>query len=153
MEGIEVRHIRSKKLMWRQTLDPTTRKTIYQGEPLQPGEDYFWRETLPPEQLPSQVPFRIMESEKRDRITGELNKLENREKEASGTSAEKIILARVEYFANQGLWSDALREIYSVLDSVPNPSVEFKQGINQIQNNEFCSFKAGQQKLGFVFWK
>lgn len=127
--GIEVRHTRSDKLMWSQNFNPTTRSVtrsvIYQGEPLQPGEDYFWREKLPLKQLPSKQSFRMMKAEDRDRISAELKELESKPN----------ALERINYFSQKQLWSDVLREIYSV----PNPSPELKQTINQIQGHNFCS--------------
>jgi hypothetical protein len=130
--GIEVRHTRSDKLMWSQN-NPTTRSVIYQGEPLQPGEDYFWREKLPLKQLPSKQSFRMMKAEDRDRISAELKELESKLK-TKGASASEIALEKINYFSQKQLWSDVLREIYSV----PNPSPELKQTINQIQGHDFC---------------
>ncbi|GAB1542846.1 hypothetical protein NUACC21_55200 [Scytonema sp. NUACC21] len=148
MVGIEVRHIRSDELMWRQTFSPTTRSIIYQGKPLQPGEDYFWRETIPLDQLPSKRSFRMMDAKERDRISTELKELES-ERKAKGSREEEIVLSRVNYFAKNDLWSDVLREIYSV----PNPSPELKEKIKQIQGHDFCSQEKDEQKLGLVLWK
>jgi hypothetical protein len=47
---------------------------------------------------------------------------------------EKMALEKANYFAEQELWSDALRELYSV----PNPSAELKDAIAQIQAHDFC---------------
>lgn len=134
MKGIEVRDIRSNKLMWSQSLEPMTQSIIYQGETLQPGNAYIWREALPNEQLPSRQSFRIMKAEKRDRISAELNQLENNLK-AKGANSEQIILKRIEYFAQKELWSDVVREIYSV----QHPSPELKEQIKEIQSHDFCS--------------
>ena len=143
--GIEVRHIRSNKLIWSQTLKPTTRSIIYQGEPLQPGEAYIWLAILPDEQLPNRQSFRIMKAEKRDSISTDLKELESKPK-AEDANSEEIILARVEYFAKQELWSDVLRELYSV----ENPSPELKEKIEQIQGHDFCSIDKEEQILGFA---
>jgi hypothetical protein len=148
MVGIEVRHTHRKELMWSQSLNSTTRSIIYQGEPLKPGEDYFWRETIPQEKLPSRKSFRVMKVEDRDRISAELKKLESKLK-AKEASAEEIVLARVNYFAEKSLWSDVLREIYSV----PNPSPGLKEKIKQIQGHNFCSQEKDEQKFGFVLWE
>ncbi|NER48273.1 MAG: hypothetical protein F6J92_16540, partial [Symploca sp. SIO1A3] len=42
MKGIEVRHLRSNKLMWQQTIGPNVHHLTYQGEALEPGQDYYW---------------------------------------------------------------------------------------------------------------
>ena len=130
---IEVLHIRSNQVVWRsKTFKPGTSRIIYDGKPLKPGEAYSWREAIPPEQLPSKQSFRIMSAEKRQAISAELNQLKPK-----GASKEKIILARVEYFARKELWGDALLEMHSV----KNPSPELKQKIQQIQSHDFCSLQ------------
>jgi len=135
VKGIEVFHTRSYKQVWRsKTLQSGTSKVIYDGKPLQPGAAYFWRETTSLEQSPSKQSFRIMDAEKRQTITRGLKQLENRLK-AKRASKDKIVLARVDYFANRQLWSDVLLEMHSV----PNPSAELKQKIRQIENYDFCS--------------
>lgn len=67
----------------------------------------------------------MMKAEDRDRISAELKELESKPN----------ALERINYFSQKQLWSDVLREIYSV----PNPSPELKQTINQIQGHNFCS--------------
>ena len=146
---IEVFHIRSNQVVWKsKTLPSNTNRIIYDGEPLKPGEAYSWRETISSEQFPSKQSFRIMSAEGRQTIATELKQLENRLK-AKKTSKDKAILARVDYFADKQLWSDVLREIYSV----KNPSPELKHKIQQIQSYDFCSPKQNEQKFGLVSWK
>ena len=136
IKGIEVRHIRSNKLIWSQSVNPQTQNLIYQGEePLQPGEAYLWREKLPDNQVPSRVSFRIMKPEERNSISTELNKLESNLK-AKGASQEEIILARIEYFAKKQLWSDVFQQVYSV----KNPSPKLEQKVKQIESHDFCSY-------------
>ena len=67
---------------------------------------------------------------KRDRITEELTALEGRLK---GASEETIALEKADYFAKEGLWSDALQELYSV----SKPSAEVTRAIAQIQAHDF----------------
>ena len=143
IKGIEVRHTRSNKLMWSQSVNPKNRSIIYQGEPLQPGEAYIWREALPDKEIPSRQSFRIMKAEERNSISTELKKLESNLK-VKGANQEEIVRERIKYFEQQGLWSDVFREIYSV----SNPSPELKERINQIQNHDFCSQNKGEQQLG-----
>lgn len=149
IKGIEVRDARSKnKLMWSQQVEPTTRSIVYQGEDLEPGKAYIWRETLADEELPSRQSFRIMKAEERDSISTELKQLESNLK-AKGKKPEEIVLARIDYFVEKQLWSDVLREIYSV----ENPSPELKELITQIQSNDFCSEDKDKQKLSLVSGK
>jgi len=133
MVGIEVRHLRSNELIWSQALEPNINKISYQGEQLQPGQVYFWRETVPLETFPTKVTFRMMEKEERDRITTELAELESRLKAARASKSD-IVLARVDYFAEQELWSDALGEIYSL----ENPSPELTRLMEKISSHKFC---------------
>ncbi len=142
IKGIEVRHTRSNKLMWSQQVEPTTRGIVYQGEPLQPGEAYFWRETVPDAELPSRQSFRIMKAEERDSISTDLKQLESNLK-AKGAKPEEIVLARIDYFVEKQLWSDVLREIYLV----QNPSPELKELVEQIQSNDFCSDDKDEQPI------
>ena len=102
----------------------------YTGQPLQPGQTYQWSVFL--SQLESAsptmfVPFKIMEAPQRNRITAELRLLERLQKN-KGANAESIAFIKAKYFAQKGLWSDALQEIYSV----PNPSPELSQVIKDL---------------------
>jgi len=126
---LEVRHLDSGELMWRQTLTPTQQHLIYgdDGKSLQPGETYYWQ--LIPEQLPEdtvlpKISFQIVGVEERDRITDELENL-------TAESADTLTLARVRYFIDQGLWADALHEIYAHPD-------QFSGLIEQIEAHDFC---------------
>ncbi len=130
MVGIEVRHLPSDELMWSQPLESEARSITYAGKPLQPGEVYYWRETLPLEEVPHRVSFRMMEAEKIAVITAELEQRSSKLK-AQGASANKIALERVNYFIERGFWSDALREIYS------KPNL-FSQLIEKIESHDFC---------------
>ena len=139
MVGIEVRHLRSDELMWSQPLQAEARSITYAGKPLQPGEGYYWRETLPLEKVPHRVSFKMIEAEKIAVITAELEQLESKLK-AVAASANKIALERVNYFIKRGLWSDGLREIYS------EPKL-FSELIEQIEAHDFCP--KGEKNISF----
>lgn len=79
---------------------------IYTGKPLQPGKEYEWAANNN-----TFVPFQIMTAQQRQRTTQELNNLENQLK---GASPEDIALAKVDYFIEHKLLSDALQQVYSV---------------------------------------
>ncbi|NEQ83597.1 MAG: DUF928 domain-containing protein [Moorea sp. SIO2I5] len=136
MKGIEVRDYRTNQQLWEQPLEPTTTSIVYQGKPLQPGKDYFWRNTIPLDELPTKKSFRLMDDEKRNQVTTELNELESKLK-AKDATADQIALERVNYFINKQLWSDALREIYKMY-KMPNPPAEVTDVIDKIKNNNFC---------------
>lgn len=129
MVGIEVRHRRSHELMWSQPLEPEARSITYGGKPLRSGQVYYWRETLPLQEVP-RVYFRIMTVEESAVITAELEQLESKLK-AIGEYGDKIALERVNYLIEPGLWSDALREVYS------KPNL-FPELIDKIETHDFC---------------
>ncbi len=135
MKGIEVREMRTNQQLWEQPLEPTTNSILYQGKELQPGIAYYWRNTIPLEELPTKISFRLMDDQKRNQVTADLTALESKLK-ANDASAERIALERVNYFINKQLWSDALREIYLM----PNPPAEGTDVIDKINNkaHDFC---------------
>jgi hypothetical protein len=119
---------------WSREIQAGETKVSYDGQPLQSGQTYEWQLSALasfPIKSPG-VRFQVMDSQKRDRITAELTQLEGRLK---GASEETIALEKADYFAKQELWSDALRELYSV----PKPSAELKSAIEQIQAYDFCT--------------
>ncbi|MEM6404367.1 MAG: DUF928 domain-containing protein, partial [Cyanobacteria bacterium P01_D01_bin.116] len=75
------------------------------------------------------VPFKIMEAPQRNRIGTELKLLERLQKN-KGADSEKIALTKAKYFADKGLWMDALQQAYSI----PNPSPELSQILKDIPN-------------------
>lgn len=133
MKGIEVREMRTNQQLWEQPLEPTTNSIVYQGKALKAGIDYYWRNTIDLEELPTKISFRLMDDEKRNQFTTELNELESKLK-AKDASAERIALERVNYFINKQLWSDALQEIYLM----SNPPAEVTDLIDKINNKDFC---------------
>ncbi|BAZ42615.1 hypothetical protein NIES4101_85840 [Calothrix sp. NIES-4101] len=103
----------------------------YQGEALKPGQSYkllifLNQESNSPTMF---VPFQIMGANQRNRISRELMLLEKLQKN-QGANAETIALAKAQYFANQGLWSDVFQQAYSV----PNPSPQLSQIIKDLPN-------------------
>ncbi|NJL61164.1 MAG: hypothetical protein HC903_04170 [Methylacidiphilales bacterium] len=68
------------------------------------------------------IRFKIMEPQQRQRMTNDLQQLEQQEK-AKGATAEGIAFAKAKYFLEQEtpLWSDALQQAYSV--DKPSPEL------------------------------
>ena len=102
----------------------------YTGEPLESGKTYRLSIFLSEGESASPtmfVPFKIMEAPERNRIAAELRLIEKLQK---NKDAEAIAFSKAKYFADKGLWSDALQQAYSV----PNPSPELSQIIKDIPN-------------------
>lgn len=114
---IEVRKSGSKDALWSKTFTGQERYVMYGGDALQPGKTYSWVIFDLKNNLIAEVPFQVMETEKRAEIEKQLQVLE-RELKAKKASAEDIALSRADYFAQRKLWSDVWREI----SLVQNPS-------------------------------
>ncbi len=108
----------------------------YDGEPLEPGQVYEWSVLVTNSLLGEgdSADFEVMAADKRAQIEQELVQLEARLK-AAAASPEAIALERANYFAARSLWSDALRELYSV----ENPSRALLAARDRLQANEFCN--------------
>jgi hypothetical protein len=107
----------------------------YTGQALEPGKSYrlsIFLSELDNASPTMSIPFKIMEAPKRNRIGAELRLLEILQKN-QGADVEKIAQRKAEYFADKGLWMDALQQAYSV----PNPSPELSQRMEDIPN-ELC---------------
>ncbi len=107
----------------------------YTGQALEPGKSYrlsIFLSELDNASPTMSIPFKIMEAPKRNRIGAELRLLEILQQN-QGADAEKIAQRKAEYFADKGLWMDALQQAYSV----PNPSPELSQRMEDIPN-ELC---------------
>ncbi|MGJ5676371.1 MAG: hypothetical protein ACR9NN_22650 [Nostochopsis sp.] len=125
----------SNEVFWSKKIKNGETKVIYDGKPLQPGQSYSWQVSAnaPFLRKSLRISFQVMEAQKRDKITNELTQLEAQLKK-QGASGEKIALAKANYFGQHELWSDALREIYTV----PNPSKELTRIIKQIPSADYC---------------
>ncbi|MBE9115842.1 hypothetical protein IQ249_08050 [Lusitaniella coriacea LEGE 07157] len=142
---IEVIDVRSGEVMWSQTLDPEQRSILYgeEGKSLQPDRAYEWRLVPAGTSQLQDIPwisFRMMGEDERNWIAVELAVIESGRVLASieRLTAEDTTIARSGYFADRELWSDALRELYSV----ENPSEELLATIERIERHDFCSSEA-----------
>ena len=101
----------------------------YTGKPLQLGQTYRWLVAVIDQSWTGNIRFKVMEPQQRQRISNDLQKLEQQEK-SKGATAEGIAFAKAEYFLKQEppLWSDALQQAYSV--EKPSPElVKMRQDI------------------------
>jgi hypothetical protein len=113
---------REQEVLWSQTVTAQSQtakfqSVAYTGEALQPGKIYDW-ELVVPSSSRQRFTFQVMESQERNEIASKLTEMETQLKTA-GATAEEIALQRANYFAQRGLWSDALQEIYLVKNPSP----------------------------------
>ncbi|MCA1992422.1 MAG: hypothetical protein LDL41_10350 [Coleofasciculus sp. S288] len=113
--------------------------------PLNPGQEYEYLVTyettvetpdgqVTPVTDRQTIPFKVMDAEKRLSIQAELEALE---RQNSTMISDKLILQKAHYFAEQGLWSDVIQEIFSV----KTPSSELSDVIDKIRNQNSCEIK------------
>jgi hypothetical protein len=119
-------------------------QVAYTGAPLQPGQFYDIQVVPAPDPQkgngrgnpnPIRINFQVMDLTERERVGTELAALTARLK-TSGANEEAIALERSKYFASQGLWSDALHEIYSF--SSQSVSTDVKAAAQEISSS-LCS--------------
>ncbi|MDX2214268.1 MAG: hypothetical protein SFY66_13345 [Oculatellaceae cyanobacterium bins.114] len=125
---IILRSVNNPTPLWQQSLSSGTQSISYNGTPLTPGQVYEW-ELDTASGIGQQYTFEVMGGQERDRITRELQALENQLKTA-GESTEAIAIARARYFAEQRLWSDA----FQALQSISNPSSDLTEGMTHMTN-------------------
>ena len=132
IKKIKVTDISNNTVIFSENVENTLQYT-YTGQPLQPGQTYKLNIVLG-ESRATFVKFQIMESEQRNRITAALKTLENKlqakksHHEAIPAVSEAIALAKANYFAKLGLWSDVLQQAYSV----QKPSLELDRMLKKI---------------------
>lgn len=124
----------SQEIVWSQPTNLTEQKVAYRGQqPLQPGKIYQWQLTEKSRNTTNWATFKVLPATERDKITTELQKIEQQLK-AAKTSPEEIAMKKADYFLNYqiqhqtedkslNLWSDALESLYQV----ENPSPSFIQ--------------------------
>ncbi len=124
--------------LWRREPSPGTTQVLYDGPPLEPGRTYEWElvvaDPLGTGALGDWVEFTVMPADERAQVARDLAQLEARV--AATASEEAIALRRATYFAERALWSDALRELYSVAE--PSPTLAAARA--QLGALNFCNF-------------
>lgn len=115
-------------VLWSQTLTAVAQSAMYTREALQPGQTYDWELVADSsDSRKERFTFQVMDAQSRDLIATELTAMEKRLKSA-GATGEAIALERANYFAQRGLWSDALQEVFSV----KNPSADLTRTAQEI---------------------
>lgn len=140
---IELRRVGDNQVLWSKAVGGQN-KILYDGEALQPGQTYEWSLFFNPE---ADFPpfrtetFRVMDSQKRDRIKQDLQRLDETLK-SKKASAEEIARQHALYFVKQQLWLDALQEAYSVEN--PSPALTT---LMQAMPKEICPKPSGQNAV------
>lgn len=122
---VELYQVGSDKPLWSHNVKRNQIKVLYDKEALKPGQTYEWR--LIGFSRPVTTQFRVMDSQKRDRIKQELQRLEE-QLQAKQATPEEIARQRAQYFTQQQLWLDVLQEIYSV----ENPSKALTDALKEM---------------------
>ncbi|MGJ3249128.1 MAG: DUF928 domain-containing protein [Elainellaceae cyanobacterium] len=127
---IIVREFDTQENLWSknvQTQATATYQIPYDGIPLQPGQLYTWQ-LIADDSVIAEYTFEVLPTQERDRITTDLQTLDVQLR-TTHPSNEAIALNYAQYFAEQGLWSDALNALYRGESQSP----ELEQAINDIE--------------------
>ncbi len=143
LQLIEIRPANSEQVLWAEKVQDNQQIIIYNGEPLQPGNTYHWRvfdSSNSEYSFPTlRETFRVMDVLEREVITQELEKLDTGLKQAKATP-ETIALAKVKFWAERNLFSDALSEAFTVKNP-SNELLDFRSNILQ----HFCPTSKGSR--------
>jgi hypothetical protein len=127
---IEVRQKDTYDMLWSQSLSPKVQHIQYQGKPLQQGQTYIWRLLSQSDSsfpiIHSSVPFQVLSEAESSKVDVEIARVASMP-EQSKISEEAQVLRRVNYLAENHLWSDAEREALSV----KHPSPQLTQFIQK----------------------
>ena len=128
VKQIRLRQLGNREVLWSQIVNPDSHSIVYSGAALQPGQIYQWELVGQTNANTSSV-FQVMVADQRVPIATQLQEIETR-LQAEGQSREAIAIQQAQYFADQGLWSDALQLLYAI----ENPSPKTTQVIQQIES-------------------
>lgn len=129
-----------EEAIWIKTIQQNSEQTFqhisYTGKPLELGKIYDWEIYDSKDGTTERRSFKLMGIDDYNRIKEELKNLEAQLKLQQLTE-EQMVLEKVDYFTEKGLFSDALTIMYSI----ENPSAQF---IDNRQNllNSFCGVKS-----------
>lgn len=123
LNRIEVSSSNSYQVLWTFDIQDDEEIVDYTGEELEPGDTYRWRVFDSTDSISGmqQITFRIMDMEEHEAINQDLVKL-NQDLNKQEATEEAIAFARVKFFAERDLWSDALSEVFKVKE----PSMELQ---------------------------
>ncbi|MBD0333924.1 MAG: hypothetical protein ICV62_00400 [Cyanobacteria bacterium Co-bin13] len=104
---IELTDVTEGRVTWSGRPELPVPQIAYHSTPLTPGNAYSWTLYGQAGDVLGTAPFRVMTAEQRADVDSALNALVTRLNQEGRTPAE-INVAVVDYFNNQGLWSDAI---------------------------------------------
>ncbi|MGP1387783.1 MAG: hypothetical protein ACTS2F_29865 [Thainema sp.] len=143
--AVGIRTLTDETEVWRATGEYQALgfRGIQMTQPLEPGESYAWY-MLYREQSPNPfdrpLPFTLMNEEQRHVIATELEALEA-DLEATGATVDQLALAKVDYFLEQDLRTDAVQ----VMFSVEEPSEELMT-LREEWITEICAKQMGDDE-------
>lgn len=131
---LKVFHSRSHEVLLSQNLDSETHHLVYSDAenaiPLEPGSSYYWQLSRNDSDgqmtIFGETTFRTLNAEKRLELETALAEID---------ASEEALSERVKFFADEGLWADVVREVYTA-DELPIDLVAFK---NEIADHDFCA--------------
>ena len=129
LEAVSLRD--ENQIYWQQKVEAKQTNLFYNGKPLQLGKTYKLVVFNPYETEIQNL--RLVTPHRHQKIAAELLEIENKLK-VEGASREKIAIKKADYFAHLQMWSDVLWELYSV----PNPSDELQETLEQLNLHNFC---------------
>ncbi|MFG6094038.1 hypothetical protein SPB21_02250 [Leptothoe sp. ISB3NOV94-8A] len=135
---IKVLHSRTHEVLLSQELDSEARHLAYSDVedaiPLEPGGSYYWQLSQDgpagPMTIFGETSFRTLHEE---------NRLELETALAEINASEDALSKRVKFFADEGLWADVVREVYTA-DELPADLVALK---DEIAGHDFCAQPSG----------
>ena len=130
---------KEQEILWSQTVESQSQRVLYTGKALEPGQIYDWEIVVAHESNRRRISFQVMEKNKREQISGELEQLKT-ELTIWGATAEEITLERAYYFAQQGLWSDSLQELFSLENSSTALSGNAQEIVKYLCDSEHYQF-------------
>jgi hypothetical protein len=131
---LEVLRWRDHAVLLSQPLDPETRHLIYSDVenaiPLEPGGSYYWKLSREGSDVQEaafgETSFRTLDEADRQVLEAELAEMD---------ASDQALSQRVGLFAEEGLWADVVRELYTV-DDLP-PDLEALKAA--ISSHDFCT--------------
>lgn len=117
LNRIEIHGNNIEETLWAVQVTENDAKVVYGGAELEPGNTYYWKvfdSATDEYDFPLlRVTFEVMDMQEHQTISQELEKLDA-ELNEQGATQEAIAFARVKFFAERKLWSDALSEAFAV---------------------------------------
>ena len=131
---LKVFYSRTHEVLLSEELDPETRYLVYDDVenaiPLEPGGSYYWQLSRDDSDgqmtIFGETTFRTLDEEDRLELEVALVDID---------ATEDALSKRVKFFADEGLWADVVREVYTA-DELPADLAALK---DEITGHDFCT--------------